>query len=119
MDRPSRILIAHAEWIVTMDPERRILKGGAIAIENDRIAAIGATRDVASKFTAEKTIDASGKLVIPGLIDTHVHSTQQLGTAAWPMAATSRCICSNGSTATRARCCTRMPIGRRCAASSK
>ena len=56
------------------DPE-----GWRNAIEKDRIAAIGPTRDVASKFTAEKTINASGKLVIPGLIDTHVHSTQQLG----------------------------------------
>jgi 5-methylthioadenosine/S-adenosylhomocysteine deaminase len=62
-----------------MDPERRILKDGAIAIERGRIVAIGSTKDVASKFKAKKTIDASGKLVIPGLIDTHVHSMQQLG----------------------------------------
>ena len=62
-----------------MDPERRILRDGAIAIENDRIVAIGSTRDVASEFRADNTIDASGKFVIPGLIDTHVHSTQQLG----------------------------------------
>ena len=79
MIQPSKILIEHADWVVTMDPERRILADGAIAIEKDRIVAIGSTRDVAPKFKAEKTINASGKLVIPGLIDTHVHSTQQLG----------------------------------------
>jgi 5-methylthioadenosine/S-adenosylhomocysteine deaminase len=75
----SKVLIEHADWVVTMDPERRILRDGAIAIENDRIVAIGSTRDVASKFRADRTIEASGKFVIPGLIDTHVHSTQQLG----------------------------------------
>ena len=79
MAQASRILIEHADWIVTMDPERRIIKDGAIAIEKDRIAAIGTTKETASKFKAEKTINASGRLVIPGLIDTHVHSTQQLG----------------------------------------
>ena len=77
--QPSKILIEHADWVVTMDPERRILRDGAIAIENDRIVAIGSTRDFASKFKADRTIEASGKFVIPGLIDTHVHSTQQLG----------------------------------------
>src|SRR5436190_6300657 len=62
-----------------MDPERRVIKGGAIAIEKDRVVAIGPGKEVRTKFKAEKTIDASGKFVIPGLIDTHVHSTQQLG----------------------------------------
>ena len=79
MAQASRILIEHADWIVTMDPERRIIKDGTIAIEKDRIVAIGTTKETASKFKAEKTINASGRLVIPGLIDTHVHSTQQLG----------------------------------------
>jgi 5-methylthioadenosine/S-adenosylhomocysteine deaminase len=79
MPQPSKILIEHADWIVTMDPERRILKDGAIAIEKDRIVAIGPTNEVVGKFNAEKTINAAGKLVIPGLIDTHVHVTQQLG----------------------------------------
>lgn len=79
MAEPDRILIENADWIVTMDPDRRIIRDGAIAIEKDRIVDIGLHRDVASKFKADKTIDARGKFVIPGLIDTHVHVTQQLG----------------------------------------
>ncbi|MFI4986234.1 MAG: amidohydrolase family protein [Alphaproteobacteria bacterium] len=75
----TRILVRNADWLVTMDPERRIITDGAVAIENDRIAAIGKTAEVAGKFRAEKEIDAAGRLVLPGLIDTHVHNTQQLG----------------------------------------
>jgi 5-methylthioadenosine/S-adenosylhomocysteine deaminase len=73
------LLIANADWVVTMDRERRILRDGAVAIADDRIVAVGKTAEVARGFAAERTISAAGKLVMPGLIDTHVHNTQQLG----------------------------------------
>ena len=68
------ILIKSADWVVTMNPERRIFTDGAIAIEGDRIVDIGKTDKVARKFKAQKVVDAAGKIVFPGLIDTHVHS---------------------------------------------
>ena len=70
----GKILIKSAGWVVTMDPERRILTDGAVAIEDDRIVEVGKTNEIVSKFKAEKVIDAQGKLVLPGLIDTHVHT---------------------------------------------
>ena len=73
------LLVAHADWLVTMDAERRIIRDGAVAIEGDRIVGIGKTDDVAPRFRADRTIDARGKLALPGLIDTHVHNSQQLG----------------------------------------
>jgi len=73
------ILIRNARWLVTMDPGRRILTDGAVAIEGDRIVAVGKTADVVDRFRADKDIDASECLVLPGLIDTHVHNSQQLG----------------------------------------
>ena len=47
---------------------------GDLYIEDDRIAAIGAKLDQ----RAEKTIDASGMLVMPGFIQTHIHPCQSL-----------------------------------------
>ena len=73
------ILIKNAGWVVTMDPGRRIFADGAVAIEDDRIVEVGKSDLLAAKYNAQKVIDASGKLVLPGLIDTHVHNTQQLG----------------------------------------
>src|SRR5215472_12610919 len=73
------ILIKNAGWVVTMDPDRRIFADGAVAIEGDRIVEVGKTNELAAKHKAQKVIDATGKMVLPGMIDTHVHNTQQLG----------------------------------------
>lgn len=73
------ILIKNAEWVVTMDPERRLIRDGAVAIRDDRIVEVGKSEDIERGFKAEKVIDGAGKLVLPGLIDTHVHNVQQLG----------------------------------------
>lgn len=60
--------------IVTMDSQRRIIDGGAIAIENDKIIDIGPSQDLEKKHHANETIDAAGMLVLPGLINAHNHT---------------------------------------------
>lgn len=71
-------LIIRNGYVVTMDPERRILSDGAIAIEAGRIVAVGPTDDVLSSHRAVNTIDATDRMVIPGLIDGHNHPFQYL-----------------------------------------
>jgi len=73
------LLVHSADWLVTVDDQRRIIRDGAIAIAGDRIVAVGKTADLRASLQADKEIDASGRLVLPGLIDTHVHNSQQLG----------------------------------------
>jgi imidazolonepropionase len=46
---------------------------GALAVADGRIAAIGTTAEILSRFSAHEVIDASGRLVSPGLIDPHSH----------------------------------------------
>ncbi len=59
--------------IVKMNAERQILENGAIAIKDGRLYMIG-TRGVVVKNTRPKrTIDATGKVIIPGLVNTHTH----------------------------------------------
>jgi imidazolonepropionase len=51
-----------------------IIKDGAVAVKDGRIAAVGTTRKVLDSLgKGLETIDASGRLVAPGLIDPHVH----------------------------------------------
>jgi len=67
----SSILIKNA-FIVTMNQDRQVLQGGLL-IDNDRITAIGSINQ-----TADRVIDAQGQLLIPGLIQAHVHLCQTL-----------------------------------------
>ncbi len=59
--------------ILTMDQKRRALEDGAVAIEDGRIIAVGKTREISRDFKAEKVMDASGKIVMPGLVCSHTH----------------------------------------------
>jgi cytosine/adenosine deaminase-related metal-dependent hydrolase len=60
--------------VITMDPERRVLHDGAVAIAGTRIAAVGPAAELARTHPARTTIDARGKAVLPGLIDGHAHA---------------------------------------------
>lgn len=64
--------------VITMDPERRIIDRGAVAIEGQRINAVGPAAEVETREAARRRIDASGKVVFPGLINTHTHLFQTL-----------------------------------------
>ncbi|TVQ88253.1 MAG: amidohydrolase [Bacteroidetes bacterium] len=66
-------LIIHDAMILTMNPTHEVFADGAIAIINDRILEIGNTVDILEKYTANEIIDGSGKMIMPGLINTHTH----------------------------------------------
>jgi 5-methylthioadenosine/S-adenosylhomocysteine deaminase len=73
------LLIRNAEYVFTVDATRRIITDGAVALDGDRIVAVGKTAELAPRFPAAEVIDAKGKLVMPGIFDTHIHHAQQLG----------------------------------------
>ncbi len=60
--------------VITVDGTRRILNPGSVAINGSEIVGIGAPERIAEQFKALDTIDASGKVVMPGLINTHGHA---------------------------------------------
>jgi 5-methylthioadenosine/S-adenosylhomocysteine deaminase len=72
------LLIRNADWLITVDPQRRIFTDGAVAIQGDRIAAIGKTQDLEPLYaSSRRTMDARGKVILPGLIDCHIHTSFQ------------------------------------------
>jgi len=59
--------------VVTMNAERRIIEDGAVAVMGDTIVAIGPRANIEAKYAAAQTINAGGKLVLPGFINGHTH----------------------------------------------
>ena len=71
------IMLTHGT-VVTMNGQREIIRDGAVVIDGNRISAVGKTPEVKAGHRADVEIDCSGKLVLPGLIDCHVHLAQAL-----------------------------------------
>ena len=64
--------------VVTMDPSRRILEDGFMAVRGDEIVAVGSGASASLRFApkgidAKLKIDARGKLILPGFINGHTH----------------------------------------------
>ncbi len=59
--------------LVTMDGKRRILEGHSVAVEEGRVVEIGKTPDLQSQHKTAEVVDASGCIVMPGIICSHSH----------------------------------------------
>lgn len=59
--------------IVTMDDARTIIRDGGIAVKDGKIVSVGTRTEVSRNFRPRVTVNAVGKVVIPGLINTHTH----------------------------------------------
>ena len=77
-DSTTADLLIVGGTIVTMDKDRRMIDDGAIAVKNNEIIAVGKRLEITKKFHAKQTINATGKFVIPGLINTHTHIPMSL-----------------------------------------
>lgn len=78
------ILVHHAAQLVTcaspQGPKRGLamtdiglIEDGAIAIADGKIIAAGHTQKLCAEYTAQQTLDASGKVLCPGFVDPHTH----------------------------------------------
>ncbi|MBI2187601.1 MAG: amidohydrolase [Acidobacteria bacterium] len=71
-------LIVSNGTVVTMDASRRVIPGGAVVIDGTDIVAVDTADAIAAQFRGGETIDASGQVVLPGLINTHTHAPMVL-----------------------------------------
>lgn len=60
--------------VIAIDPQRRIIHDGAVAITGDRIVAVGPTAEVEVAHPAAEVIDARGMAILPGFVDAHAHA---------------------------------------------
>ena len=71
--KPKVDVLIENGTVVTVDPERRVIRNGAVAIAKNRIMDVGKASALRRKYEAKRTYDATMKLVTPGLINAHIH----------------------------------------------
>ena len=69
---PATTKIDHARFVLTLDPQRRIIRDGSILIEGNRITRVGKAAELAS-VGADRVIDARHMVVTPGFFNGHMH----------------------------------------------
>ncbi|RMH17499.1 MAG: amidohydrolase [Gemmatimonadetes bacterium] len=92
-DRPTgTVAFTHARIITVAGgaADGAVIEDGTLVVEGDRIVAVGRSRDVDVPDSAF-VVDATGKTLIPGIIDVHAHvggeSNGILAQASWPLMA--------------------------------
>ncbi|MBD2836800.1 8-oxoguanine deaminase [Pseudomonas sp. JM0905a] len=70
------LLVKNADLLVTMDGRRREIRQGGMFIEDNRIVQVGPSSELPQ--SADEVLDMKGKIVIPGLVNTHHHMYQSL-----------------------------------------
>ena len=59
--------------VLTFGAEKRVIPGGAVYYEGDTIVAVGFTSELKARYPHAETLDAGGKLIMPGNICAHTH----------------------------------------------
>jgi 5-methylthioadenosine/S-adenosylhomocysteine deaminase len=65
-------------WLITMNDRRKILERGSVAVDGDRITAIGSRRQLEEQYPGAEVIYCSDRIVMPGMVNTHTHMFQTL-----------------------------------------
>src|SRR5512138_3859953 len=72
----ATLVLKNADVLVTMDGARREIRGGGLAVRDNVIVQVDASH--ALPETADRVVDASGMIILPGLVNTHHHLYQTL-----------------------------------------
>jgi 5-methylthioadenosine/S-adenosylhomocysteine deaminase len=75
--RQVALVITNAT-VVTVDGTRRVLAPGAVAIDGADIVGVDTPAAIAAAFRPRQSIDGTGQIVLPGLINTHGHAPMVL-----------------------------------------
>lgn len=66
-------LVVRGGTIVTMNERGDVIEDGAVAVHRGRIVALGKRVDIEKSYAGRETIEARGRVVMPGLINGHTH----------------------------------------------
>jgi len=73
----SRVLFKGG-FVIPVDGSRRVIRDGCVLVDGDRVEMVGRPEQVLPHSAGAETVDAEGCVIIPGLVDTHIHLAQAL-----------------------------------------
>lgn len=78
-EKEGRIdLIVAGNYIVNMDEAGTVIENGAVAVDDGLILAIGPAEEILAEYSAEQTLAADHRIVMPGLVNGHSHAAMTL-----------------------------------------
>lgn len=67
-----------ARYVITMEPPRRVIENGAVAVRGERIVGVGPKAEIDNRFQPKQRLDRPDAILAPGLINTHTHAAMSL-----------------------------------------
>jgi cytosine/adenosine deaminase-related metal-dependent hydrolase len=71
------VLVKNIEYLATFDDARREIRDGALLVRDNVIEHVGTTAQFGS-LAADRVLDLAGYIVMPGMVNTHHHMSQNL-----------------------------------------
>ena len=68
----ASLKIEHARFLLTVDPQRRIIQDGSVLVDGNQITRVGKASELAG-VSADRVIDARQMVVTPGFVNGHMH----------------------------------------------
>ncbi len=78
VEAPNVDLIVEGEYVVTMDEDQTVVKGGAVAIKDGIIIELAPAETISAKYRASEHIKGDNRIVMPGLVNGHQHAAMTL-----------------------------------------
>lgn len=77
----TREFIVAADFVLTMEAANRVVRNGAVLVQDDRIGAVGDADEIRRRHSAAPVRLMRDRLLMPGLVNVHSHSDILRGTA--------------------------------------
>lgn len=78
-ERPESVdLLIHARWVIPVQPHGVVLEDHAVAVRDGRIVALLPASEAAVAFQARTSVQLGEHVLIPGLVNAHVHNPMTL-----------------------------------------
>jgi 5-methylthioadenosine/S-adenosylhomocysteine deaminase len=71
-------LIIEGDHVVTMDGSETVIEGGAVAVDDGVILAVGSAADIHAQYAAVETLSGENRILMPGLVNGHSHAAMTL-----------------------------------------